>query len=74
MKVALRLTSVISATRIIDMEIRDQQTLVLPHTPGPTGQGSLRTFPTFGRGWTRRNKVTLEQAISMTAVWPIWGD
>ena len=29
---------------------------------------SLRTFPTFGRGWTRRNKETMEQAISMTAV------
>ena len=29
---------------------------------------SLRTFPTFGRGWTRRNKETMEQDISMTAV------
>ena len=29
---------------------------------------SLRTFPTFGKGWTRRNKETMEQAISMTAV------
>ena len=26
---------------------------------------SLRTFDTFGRGWTRRNKETLEQALSM---------
>ena len=29
---------------------------------------SLRTFPTFGRGWTRRDKETMEQAISMAAV------
>ena len=29
---------------------------------------SLRTFPTFGRGWTRCNKETMEQAISMSAV------
>ncbi len=26
---------------------------------------SLRTFETFGRGWTRRNKETLDQALSM---------
>ena len=26
---------------------------------------SLRTFKTFGRGWTRRNKETTEQALSM---------
>ena len=26
------------------------------------------TFETFGRGWTRRNKETMERAISMTAV------
>ena len=29
---------------------------------------SLRTLSTFGRVWTRRNKKTMEQAISMTAV------
>ena len=29
---------------------------------------SLRTLSTFGRVWTRRNKETMEQAISMTAV------
>ena len=26
---------------------------------------SLKTFSTFGKGWTRRNKETLEKAISM---------
>ena len=26
---------------------------------------SLRTFDTFGRGWTRRNKETLEQSLEM---------
>jgi len=26
---------------------------------------SLDTFKTFGRGWTRRNKETLEQALKM---------
>jgi len=26
---------------------------------------SLKTFETFGRGWTRRNKETLDQALSM---------
>ena len=26
---------------------------------------SLKTFETFGRGWTRRNKETLEQALRM---------
>ena len=26
---------------------------------------SLKTFETFGRGWTRRNKETLEQALEM---------
>ena len=26
---------------------------------------SLRTFEHFGRGWTRRNKETLDQALSM---------
>lgn len=26
---------------------------------------SLKTFETFGRGWTRRNKETLEQALHM---------
>jgi lysozyme family protein len=25
----------------------------------------LDTFKTFGRGWTRRNKETLEQALKM---------
>jgi len=25
----------------------------------------LSTFETFGRGWTRRNKETLEQALRM---------
>ena len=25
----------------------------------------LKTFETFGRGWTRRNKETLEQALEM---------
>ena len=28
---------------------------------------SLRTFKTFGRGWTRRNKETTEQALSMAS-------
>ena len=28
---------------------------------------NLRTFDTFGKGWTRRNKETLEQAIEMMA-------
>ena len=28
---------------------------------------SLRTFKTFGRGWTRRNKETTEQALSMVS-------
>ena len=28
---------------------------------------SLRTFNTFGRGWTRRNKETTEQALSMAS-------
>ena len=26
---------------------------------------SLSTFETFGKGWTRRNKETLEQALKM---------
>ena len=26
---------------------------------------SLKTFETFGRGWTRRNKETLHQALEM---------
>jgi len=26
---------------------------------------SLKTFETFGKGWTRRNKETLEQALKM---------
>ena len=26
---------------------------------------SLSTFDTFGRGWTRRNKETLESALAM---------
>ena len=26
---------------------------------------SLRTFDTFGKGWTRRNKETLKQSIDM---------
>ena len=25
----------------------------------------LKTFETFGRGWSRRNKETLEQALHM---------
>jgi len=25
----------------------------------------LKTFETFGRGWTRRNKETLHQALEM---------
>ena len=28
---------------------------------------SLRTFKTFGRGWTRRNKETTEKALSMAS-------
>ena len=28
---------------------------------------SLRTFKTFGRGWTRRNKETTDQALSMAS-------
>ena len=28
---------------------------------------SLQTFKTFGRGWTRRNKETTEQALSMAS-------
>ena len=28
---------------------------------------SLRTFQTFGRGWTRRNKETTEKALSMAS-------
>ena len=27
----------------------------------------LNTFDTFGRGWTRRNKETLEQSMDMLA-------
>lgn len=27
---------------------------------------SLKTFETFGRGWTRRNKETLEQALELS--------
>jgi len=26
---------------------------------------SLKTFETFGKGWTRRNKETLDQALQM---------
>jgi lysozyme family protein len=35
------------------------------YTQRQTFYESLKTFETFGRGWTRRNKETLEQALRM---------
>ena len=52
-------------------KIADNNTAILVeklHDSRPKFYESLRTFPTFGQGCTRRNKETMEQAISMTSV------
>lgn len=51
---------------LAEVDSKDPKTVIMAmHEVRQEFYESLKTFDTFGKGWTRRNRETLEQALEM---------